>query len=102
MSLRHRKTWIAALLGAALFVAAAGPLSADEDEPTAAQSSTHERMHQMMDAMHGPGTSDRMHEAMGPEADQMMEQCAAMMDMMEQMMPEGPGMSPSMPGMMSQ
>lgn len=42
----------------------------------------HATMHGMMDAMHGPGTSGRMHEAMGPQSEQMMEQCAAMMGMM--------------------
>ena len=43
---------------------------------------THEQMHQMMDAIHGEGTSQRMYEAMGVEADAMMEQCAAKMNMM--------------------
>ncbi len=41
---------------------------------------SHEAMHQMMDAMHGEGTAARMHEIEG--AEQMMDQCAAMMDMM--------------------
>jgi hypothetical protein len=36
-------------------------------------------MHRMMDAVHGEGTSQRMHEAMGPDAEKMMDQCAAMM-----------------------
>jgi hypothetical protein len=43
---------------------------------------THAQMHQMMDMMHGPGTSERMHEAMGPDAEALMDQCAAMMTMM--------------------
>jgi hypothetical protein len=47
---------------------------------------THEQMHQMMDMMHGPGTSERMHEAMGADAEALMDQCAAMMAMMPGMM----------------
>lgn len=43
---------------------------------------THEQMHQMMDAMHGEGASERMHQAMGDDAERMMEQCVAMMNMM--------------------
>lgn len=46
---------------------------------------THQQMHAMMDAMHGAGTSERMHQAMGPEAEQMMEQCSSMMQMMQHM-----------------
>ena len=43
---------------------------------------THQQMHEMMDAMHGEGTSQRMHDVM-PDSEKMMEQCAAMMDMMK-------------------
>lgn len=39
-----------------------------------------------MDAMHGEGTSERMHEAMGPDAEALMDQCVAMMNMMSMMM----------------
>lgn len=46
---------------------------------------THDQMREMMDAMHGPGTSQRMHEAMGPEAEKIMDECVAMMGMMHQM-----------------
>ncbi|MDP8959187.1 MAG: hypothetical protein M3N51_08325 [Actinomycetota bacterium] len=52
--------------------------------PAAAQGTggeTHERMHEMMDAMHGPGTGERMHQVAG--AEEMMEACAAMMEMMD-------------------
>jgi hypothetical protein len=52
---------------------------------------THEQMHQMMDAMHGAGASERMHQAMGEGAEQMMDQCTTMMNMMQMM-----------PGMMNQ
>ncbi len=45
---------------------------------------THEQMHQMMDAMHGAGFSERMHEAM-PGSEELMEQCVGMMNMMGQM-----------------
>ncbi len=63
---------------------------------------THDQMHGMMDAMHGAGTSQRLHEAMGPDGEQMMDQCAAMMSMMS-MMAHRPGMmmgSGGIPGMM--
>ncbi len=45
----------------------------------------HERMHRVMDAMHGEGDSRRMHEAMGPKAEEMVDQCAVMMGMMQDM-----------------
>lgn len=64
---------------------------------------THEQMHQMMDAVHGAGASQRMHEAMGPEAEQLMDQCVAMMGMMQGMANTGQMMSGSagqMEGMM--
>jgi hypothetical protein len=41
---------------------------------------THEQMHQMMDIMHGEDTSQRMHDAMGEDAERLMEQCVAMMN----------------------
>ncbi len=53
---------------------------------------THEQMHEMMDAMHGPGATERMHEMMGQgdaqRGEQLMKQCVNMMGMMHQM----PGM----------
>lgn len=73
------------LVGLGLFGLTALPLFAQTPPATP----THEQMHQMMDAMHGEGTSQRMHEAMGPEAEQLMDQCVAMM-----------GMRQHMPGMM--
>ena len=76
------------------------PIFAETPVPTPSGSTaqaipTHEQMHQMMDAMHGEGTNQRMHEAMGPDAEKMMDQCAAMMNMMDGMS----GMS-SLQGMM--
>jgi hypothetical protein len=56
---------------------AAGMMSAED---------LHEAMHTMMDAAHGVGTTERMHEAMGPEGEQLMEQCVGMMAMMMGMM----------------
>ena len=56
---------------------------------------SHPQRHEMMDVVHGPGTSQRMYQAMGPDAEKMMDQCAAMMNMMDGMS----GMS-SMQGMM--
>lgn len=63
---------------------------------------THEEMHQMMDAVHGEGTSQRMHEAMGEDAEMMMDQCVAMMNMMQGMVGNGNGssMMDMMKGMM--
>lgn len=46
---------------------------------------THEPMHRMMDAVHGTGTSQRMHEALGPDAEQLMDECVAMMGAMQTM-----------------
>jgi hypothetical protein len=57
-------------------------------------SKTHQQMHEMMDAMHGEGTSQRMHEAM-PGSEKMMENCASMMDRMGNM----EGMMNGMSGM---
>lgn len=74
-----------ALVGLGLFGLTTMPLFAQ----TPPAMPTHEQMHQMMDAVHGEGASQRMHEAMGPEAEQLMDQCVAMMGMMQ-----------SMPGMM--
>ena len=54
------------------------------------ESLTHDEMHQMMDALHGDGTSARLHAALGEDADRMMEQCQMMMpEMMPGMMPMG-------------
>ena len=42
-----------------------------------------ERMNQMMDAVHGAGTIQRMAEAMGPDGEKMIDQCATMMGTMQ-------------------
>ena len=86
------------LAGFALLAVTSGPISAQTPEPAPANPPTHEQMHQMMDAMHGEGASQRMHEAMGPQAEEMMDQCTSMMGMMQNMQGMmGGGMS----GMMS-
>ncbi len=70
-------------LGALLTaVGLAGTLALGPAIPVTAQSASspaeiHETMDTMMDAMHGPGTADRMHQV--PGAEEMMDQCAAMM-----------------------
>ncbi len=46
---------------------------------------THEQMDQMMETMHGEGTSQRMHEAMGPDAEKLMDQCVTAMGTMQNM-----------------
>lgn len=51
----------------------------------AAQTQGHGQMHQMMNSMHGEGASQKMHEAMGPQAEKMMNQCASGMDNMDGM-----------------
>lgn len=62
------------------------------------QSGSHETMHEMMEAMHGEEALERMHEVEG--ADEMMDQCASMMDAMGGMseMMNGGGMSGMMGG----
>jgi hypothetical protein len=64
------------LLGAILF----GPWAAGAS-PGGGPS--HDAMHRMMDAMHGPGTAQRMHRIAG--AEDMMNRCSAMMDSMGSM-----------------
>ena len=83
--------------GLALLLLTASPLSAhtppEPPTPTPGSASatapTHEQMHQMMDAMHGEGASERMHEAMGQgdaeRGERLMQQCADMMVMMQHM-----------------
>lgn len=92
----HTRVAVAGLMAGALALGlTAGVLLAQPSPsqpgmplPPAGQSISHEQMHQMMDMMHGPGTSERMHALMGEESERLMEQCAAMMVMMR------------MPGMM--
>ena len=81
---------VVGLLATLIVLVVSRPILAQTPNPTPSGSTaqaipTHEQMHQMMDAVHGPGTSQRMHEAMGPDAEKMMDQCAAMMDMMSGM-----------------
>ena len=96
------------LFGAMLLMLSSGPLAAHgEDATPGATGATddmgmmgeappgaagmmsgddlHEAMHTMMNADHGAGTRERMHEAMGPEGEELMAQCAAMMAMMSAM-----------------
>ena len=75
----------AGFVGLALLAATSTPLFAQTHPTTPGEDGAHghEQMHQMMDAMHGEGTSERMHQAMGPEGERMMNQCAGMMGMMQ-------------------
>jgi hypothetical protein len=75
------------VLGIVLFALGASPLFAQNGGAAQNGTMTHEQMHQMMDAMHGEGTSDRMHDAMGADVDRIMDQCVAMMNMMQMMAP---------------
>ncbi len=74
-----------AVTGLAMLVVTAGPLSVQARTAPEGGAPTHQQMHQMMDAMHGKGTSERMHKAMGKDAEQMMDQCTSMMGMMNNM-----------------
>lgn len=73
-----------AVAGAALVGVGLTGMAAMWSAPALARSTeaerSHEVMHQMMDAMHGEGTADAMHDIEG--ADEMMDQCASMMSMM--------------------
>ena len=73
-----------AIVGLALLLFAARPSFAQPPTPGPG-TMTHEQMHTMMDAMHGAGTSQRMHEAMGADAEKLMDQCVSMMGMMQSM-----------------
>jgi hypothetical protein len=81
------------LLGASLSFGLSGASAQDDDSSTQEQT-THEQMHEMMDSMMGAGFSERMHAAM-PGSEQMMEACASGMTV-------GEGMGPMMDGMMGE
>lgn len=76
-----------AAIGLALLVASGSAFAggdaaggtAPEASGAATQSQGHGQMHQMMNSMHGEGASQKMHEAMGPRAEKMMDQCSSMM-----------------------
>lgn len=87
-----------ALVGLALFAVTSGPLFAAPSTPAASGVPTHEQMHRMMDAVHGEGISQRVHVAMGPDGEKLMDQCIAMMGMMQNMNMHG--MQGMMNGMM--
>lgn len=78
---------LAVTSGSALAAGGAAPESAG----AASQTQGHGQMHQMMNGMHGEGASQKMHEAMGPRAEKMMDQCASGMDNMENMQRLCPG-----------
>lgn len=86
-----RASFAAGIVALVLFVFTTGVLFAGGGlgrppmMAAAAAPLTHEDMHRMMDAMHGEGTSERMHNAMGADAERLMAQCASMMTMMQQM-----------------
>jgi hypothetical protein len=87
-----------AVAGLALLAFTAGSLLAQTPTPAPNGAPTHAQMHQMMDALHGAGASQRMHEAMGPDAEKLMDQCVGMMGAMQTV----PGMmgTGGTPGMM--
>lgn len=69
---------LAVTSGSALAAGGAAPESAG----AASQTQGHGQMHQIMNSMHGEGTSQKMHEAMGPQAEKIMDRCASGMDNM--------------------
>ncbi|MBI2918884.1 MAG: hypothetical protein HYY01_12955 [Chloroflexi bacterium] len=80
------------VVGVFLLIAGAGaPLV--QARPSNQAPPTHQQMHQMMDAVHGEGTSQQMHDAMGPDAETLMDQCVTMMGMMNSMQSKMGGMS---------
>jgi hypothetical protein len=98
MNTRMKVVAAGAVTGLAAVAFTAGTLFAQTPRPqTTPGAPTHEQMERMMDAMHGEGTSARMHEAMGPDGEGLMDQCVAMMGMMQNM---GGMMSGGMGGMM--
>ncbi len=98
---RSLRRWLQGLAGAVLIAAGLSGLSWTwQASPVSAQRperGSHETMHEMIDAMHGPGTADRMHAVEG--AEEMMDTCAAMMDMMGGMSGMGSMMGGGMSGM---
>ena len=88
-----------AVAGLALLAFTTGSVFAQQTPtPEPGQAPTHEQMDRAMDAAHGEGTAQRMHEAMGQgdaqRGEQLMQQCVDMMGMMQNMqgMPNGGGM----------
>ena len=68
---------------AGLLLLSQAPASAEEHRTMG----HHETMHEMMDVMHGPGTSVRMHQGQGGE--EMMNACSRMHQMMDGGMMDG-------------
>lgn len=89
MTSRRKAAFGGALVGLGLLAVTAIPSFAQENPAPAGGVPTHEQMHEMMDGMHGAGTTERMHEMMGngdaQRGEQLMEQCASMMGMMQNM-----------------
>ncbi|MBW3619036.1 MAG: hypothetical protein KY461_02220 [Actinobacteria bacterium] len=93
------RRWIHSVAGAALVGVGLTGLAATWSAPALARSTGaergHEATHQMMDAMHGEGTADAMHQVEG--AEEMMDECTSMMGGMGDMM-GGVGMMGGMSG----
>jgi hypothetical protein len=66
---------VAGLTGAVAGPPDGHPVQEETPEP----GSTHKRMHEMMDTMHGEGFSEQMHQAV-PNSEEMMEECARHME----------------------
>jgi hypothetical protein len=75
---------------------AQGPMLPMPAERQSEATATRDQMRQMMDARHGEGARERVHQAMGEDPEHMMDQCISMMNMMSGM----PGMMGS-DGMMN-
>ncbi len=81
---RRTAAFAGAIVGIVLLALTSVPSFAQTSSPRGSVP-THEQMHQMMDAMHGEGTSREMHEAMGEDGEKLMDQCVSMMGMMQNM-----------------
>ena len=101
MTNRIKLTIGAGLLALGMLGGATVPALAQSAQPKPSASAgvavpTHQQMDQMMDAVHGAGTSQRMHQALGPNAEKTMDSMVAMMGQMQTMMN-----TPAMQGMMT-
>ena len=89
MTSRGKAAFGGALVGLGLLAVPAVPSFAQESASPAGGAPTHEQMDEMMRSTHGEDGLRQMHEMMGggdaQRGEQLMEQCASMMGMMQNM-----------------
>lgn len=90
MTTRIKLTVGAGLLALGVLAGATVPALAESAQPNPSVSAvagpTHQQMDQMMDAVHGAGTSRRMQETLGPDAEKIMDGTKATLGQMQTMM----------------